>query len=105
MIYLNLPVPVNCRACACYDALRRDCRAMELIDRERDNDVGEDKPEWCPIRAIDFTVMPLVKGDPVAQMESNIYDRVEEHHNCFVQILTNSVTGEISIGWKKEEEG
>ena len=103
MIYLDLPVPVNCRACACYGALRHECRAMELIDRERDNEVGEDKPEWCPIRVIDFTVMPLVKGDVVAQVESNIYDRVEEHHNGFVQILTNSVTGEISIGWKKEE--
>lgn len=38
------------------------------------------------------------------RVETNIYDVVEEHHNCFVQILTNSVTGETSIGWKKEEE-
>ena len=29
----------------------------------------------------------------------NVYDEVEEHKDCTVQILRNSVTGEISIGW------
>ena len=28
-----------------------------------------------------------------------IYDIEEIHENCTVQILKNSVTGEISIGW------
>lgn len=32
-------------------------------------------------------------------IESNIYDKVEHHYNCAVEILTNSVTGEQSIGW------
>ena len=30
---------------------------------------------------------------------TNIYDLEEVHHNCTVQILRNSVTGETSIGW------
>ena len=30
------------------------------------------------------------------------FDVVEEHHNCFVQVLRNSATGEESIGWRKE---
>lgn len=27
------------------------------------------------------------------------FDQEEIHENCTVQILTNSVTGEVSIGW------
>lgn len=30
------------------------------------------------------------------------FDVVEEHHNCFVQVLRNSATGEESIGWRQE---
>ena len=37
-------------------------------------------------------------------VELNIYDTEEIHHNCTVQILTNSVTGEQSIGWWHEDE-
>lgn len=29
----------------------------------------------------------------------NIFDEEEIHHNCTVQILRNSVTGEYSVGW------
>lgn len=36
--------------------------------------------------------------------ETNIYDIEEIHHNCTVQILRNSVTGEQSIGWWPEEQ-
>lgn len=42
--------------------------------------------------------------DDEVEVETNIYDQVEEHHNCFVQILTNSRTGEVSIGWREEYE-
>lgn len=36
-------------------------------------------------------------------VETNIYDEEELHHNCTVQILRNSITGETSIGWWEEE--
>lgn len=39
-------------------------------------------------------------------VESNLYDQEEVHDNCTVQILRNSYTGKISIGWyenKREE--
>ena len=37
---------------------------------------------------------------------TNIYDEIEIHENCTVQILRNSVTGETSIGWwDNEPEG
>ena len=35
-------------------------------------------------------------------VETNIYDEEEIHHNCVVQVLRNSVTGEISVGWWPE---
>lgn len=39
-------------------------------------------------------------------IETNIFDIEEIHHNCTVQILKNSVTGEVSVGWwPNEEEG
>lgn len=38
------------------------------------------------------------------EIEVNIYDREEIHENCTVQVLTNSVTGEVSVGWWENEE-
>ena len=35
----------------------------------------------------------------IASIETNLFDEVEEHDNCTVQILRNSVTGEQSVGW------
>ena len=32
-------------------------------------------------------------------VELNIYDKEEIYHNCTVQILTNTITGEQSVGW------
>ena len=34
----------------------------------------------------------------------SIYDEEEIHTNCTVQILRNSVTGDVSVGWWKNEE-
>lgn len=33
------------------------------------------------------------------EIEPNIYDIEEIYPNCTVQVLRNSVTGEISVGW------
>ena len=38
-------------------------------------------------------------------IETNIFDQEEIHHNCTVQILKNSVTGEVSVGWWENKEG
>ena len=32
-------------------------------------------------------------------IEVNLYEEVELHTNCMVQILRNVLTGELSIGW------
>lgn len=41
---------------------------------------------------------PLVEL-PEQTVETNLYDIEEIHPNCTVQILRNSVTGEVSVGW------
>ena len=33
------------------------------------------------------------------RVKTNMYDQEEVHNNCTVQVLTNSVTGEVSVGW------
>lgn len=38
------------------------------------------------------------------EIEINIFDIEEIHENCTVQVLTNSVTGEVSVGWWENEE-
>lgn len=35
--------------------------------------------------------------------ETNIYDQEEIHENCTVQLLRNSITGEVSVGWWDNE--
>ena len=37
-------------------------------------------------------------------IETNIFDQEEIHPNCTVQILKNSVTGEVSVGWWENED-
>ena len=41
---------------------------------------------------------------PQQTVETNLYDQEEIHHNCTVQILRNSITGEVSVGWWENED-
>lgn len=36
------------------------------------------------------------------QTEIGVYDTEEIHHGCTVQIWSNSMTGDVSVGWWKE---
>lgn len=36
--------------------------------------------------------------------EIRLYDKEELYHGCTVQVLTNTVTGAVSVGWMKEEK-
>lgn len=36
--------------------------------------------------------------------EMNLYDKVERYSNCIVEVLTNSITGDSSVGWYKTNE-
>ena len=39
----------------------------------------------------------------MAEMDIPIYDQEEIYTGCTVQVLPNSVTGAVSIGWWQEE--
>ena len=36
------------------------------------------------------------------KVETNVFDIEEIHHNCVVQVLRNSITDEVSVGWWRE---
>ena len=40
---------------------------------------------------------------PTNDIDIPIYDQEEIYTGCTVQVLTNSVTGDVSIGWWQEE--
>ena len=41
--------------------------------------------------------MPL--PEPPNEVKTNIFDHEDIYHDCSVQILTNTTTGETSVGW------
>ena len=41
--------------------------------------------------------------DEICVDEVNIYDKCERYENCTVEVLTNSVTGEVSVGWWRND--
>lgn len=51
-----------------------------------------------PTREDDIDRIPEMRIEPL-----NWYDEQEVHHNCTVHILTNTKTGEVSIGWWRNE--
>lgn len=92
MVLIDMEMPERCEECKlntknAFGGL--GCRATGYIP------IGQNKPSWCPLKQFD---------PPEQKIETNIYDIEEIHHNCTVQVLCNSVTGEVSVGWRKEKE-
>ena len=78
----------------------------ELIGRLRE------LAEWATAEICD---VPLDLPDRLTQaanaleyaqngVDTNLYDQEEVHENCTVQILRNSYTGKISIGWYENQK-
>ena len=57
----------------------------------------DSKDETC--NNLKVTCNNLKDDSVIASIETNLFDEVEVHSNCTVQILRNSVTGEQSVGW------
>ena len=49
-----------------------------------------------------FIELPCNKINAI--VESNIYDEEETYYDCTVQVLRNSITGETSVGWFRNDE-
>jgi uncharacterized coiled-coil DUF342 family protein len=45
----------------------------------------------------------LIETDNGVKVESNIFDKEKIIENCTVQILENSLTGEVSVGWWRND--
>lgn len=89
MILFDMDMPRSCWECRF--RIHGHCAA----DKEyRYVGVGTDAPRnrqsWCPAKLYEEPVITSF----------GIFDQEEVHENCTVQILSNSVTGEVSIGWK-----
>ena len=48
--------------------------------------------DHCPVRA-----------EKRQAVDSVLYEEVERHDNCTVQVLRNTITGELSVGWWENE--
>ena len=48
--------------------------------------------------ANEFNKCPIC-GRPLLKIETSFYDKEETYPNCTVQVLTNTATGETSVGW------
>lgn len=49
-----------------------------------------------------FVELPCNKINAI--VESNIYDEEEVYYDCTVQVLRNSITGETSVGWFRNDK-
>lgn len=91
MVLIDMEMPDCCLQCPFYANGR--CKAtMRLF------------PEWMNVasRPKGCLIKPFTSPEP--QITTNIYDTEEIHHGCTVQVLRNSVTGDVSVGWWKEKE-
>ena len=91
MVLIDMEIPDCCLQCPFY--ANGGCKATMRLFPEWMNVAS--RPKDCPLKP--FT-------PPESQITTNIYDTEEIHHGCTVQVLRNSVTGDVSVGWWKEEE-
>lgn len=54
------------------------------------------------LHVFDVQALTLAIDALESQTEVNIYDKEETYHGCTVQVLTNTVTGQTSVGWWQE---
>lgn len=102
MVLIDMEMPKDCPYCfAAHYNRMGDFTGCNAVSGKRFamNDPeyrGSDRrPSWCPLK-------PFTPSEP--QITTNIYDQEEIHHGCTVQILHNSVTGDVSVGWWQEKE-
>lgn len=59
--------------------------------------------DCLPNNTIDAINMAIYALEEQTTIE--LYDQEEIHENCTVQVLRNSVTGDVSIGWWESDDG
>ena len=93
---------LTCKDCihyeACHDMYYEE-HATRHFDPEKHN--AEKECGYFKDRSR-FIELPCNKIN--ATVESNIYDEEEIYYDCTVQVLRNSITGETSVGWFRNDE-
>ena len=89
----GMEMPRSCGVCPLFDDDFNDhCMAARCIIP-----FDAEKPDWCPLQEVELpdseTVTSLV----------DYYDKSEIHENCTVEVLTNTKTGAVSVGWWRNE--
>lgn len=46
----------------------------------------------------------LARYEDEEKIQVNIFDKEEIYPNCTVQVLTNTITGDVSVGWWENDE-
>lgn len=54
---------------------------------------------WCYINQQEIPCVCPLQSVEEKTINSNLFDTEEIHSNCTVQILSNSITGQTSVGW------
>lgn len=56
----------------------------------------------CCVKQPEMLIEEAIKAwNRRTKVEVNFYDKEETYPNCTVQVLTNTVTGDVSVGWWK----
>lgn len=77
----------------------------ELIATMREYAEWADANIWeVPIMLPDVLREAADELERLSEPEVVVYDKEEVFTNCTVQVLTNTVTGKVSVGWWKEGE-
>lgn len=85
------------------DLIRRLKNLNEMIPKTNRN-----QPDTVLMSVELFNEIRSLAGEAATALETDIdipiYDQEEIYHNCTVQVLYSSYTGDSSVGWWKEGE-
>lgn len=79
------------------DTISKHCKQTRCVDCPFSVEILSDKSLRYGI--CNLEVASPENYDEIPIVETNMYDKREVHENCTVEILTNTKTGETSIGW------
>lgn len=96
--FKGLQIPSGCVGCIhCDQEYDGSCMLMKKMYY----DTYAEQFANCPIIAIAnaYEVVEVDNDGNTQNVSVRIFDVEELHENCTVQVLENSITGDVSIGW------
>lgn len=86
-VLIPIDIPDDCSVCPCLKTY--GCGVNQKLIPFDFMTYG--RPDWCPLQEVPEKV------------SVNLFDEMEVHENCTVEILKNTATGQISVGWYKND--